>query len=70
MSKFPGEVNLAEGYQQQVEQNTSEGQETRTHHVVNGRDIAHWGGVARSLLDLLTVREGFTETDVDKVVSG
>jgi hypothetical protein len=37
-------------------------------HVVNGRDVAHGGGVARTSLDLETVGNGLADTEVDEVV--
>lgn len=43
---------------------------TRTYHVINGRDVAHWGGVAGPPLVLLTIRKSLAETVVDKVIPG
>ena len=67
VSKFLGELNLAEGYRQRVGLNPLRSR-TRTYHVINGWDVAHRGGVTRSRLDLLAIAKGLADTEVDKVV--
>lgn len=67
VSKFLGELNLALGYQEQVGLNPSKGR-IGIHHVIDGREISHRGGVARSRLDLLTIGKGLTDTVIDKVI--
>jgi len=43
---------------------------TGTYHVVNGRDVTNGGGIARTCLDLLTIRKGLANTEADEVVPG
>jgi hypothetical protein len=44
------------------------GDEFGARHVVNGRDIAHRGWVARACLDLNTIGNGLADTEVDEIV--
>jgi hypothetical protein len=67
VSKFRGELNLAEGYRSQVKLNSGKG-EARTYHVIDRRNIAHRGGVARTRLDLLTIGKGLANTITNEVI--
>ena len=40
----------------------------KVYHVINGRDITHRSGVARASLDLQTIRDGLSNTEVDEVI--
>lgn len=48
----------------------SEEQKKKTRHVVNGRNVTHGSRVARTRLDLLTIRNGLANTKADKVIPG
>lgn len=42
----------------------------KAYHLINGRDIAHRSRVAGTTLNLLTIREGLSDTEVDEVIPG
>jgi len=43
---------------------------TRTYHVIDGRNVTYGGRVARTCLDLFTIRKGLANTEADEVVPG
>ena len=49
-------------------ENDSQTKGRKTYHVFNGRNITHGSRVARTCLDLFTVRKGLADTEVDEVV--
>jgi len=49
---------------------SSEEQKKITRHVINGRNVTHGSRVARTRLDLLTIRKGLASTEADKVIPG
>ena len=52
VSKFLGELNLAEGYRVECVRLGPRQDATRTCHFLLGRDVTHGGGVTGTLLDL------------------
>ena len=70
VSKFLGELNLAEGYTGNALDRISTGGQGGTCHVINGWDITHRCGVTRTRLNLIAIGEGLADTVVDKVIPG